>query len=90
VFLISGYSWLYQSLPFYLKGLTNAIPSTPYFAAFTRITQMGAGFNEVLPELIHLLVLTIAGYVLAYFRINSIMKKSHNNKEEKILGLKTA
>ena len=90
MFLISGYSWLYQSLPFYLKGLTNAIPSTPYFAAFTRITQMGAGFTDVLPELIHLLVLTIAGYALAYFRVKSIIKKTRNNKEEIILGLKTA
>lgn len=80
VFLISGYSWLYQSLPFYLKGLTNIIPSTPYFAAFTRITQMGAGLNDVLPELIHLTLLAIAGYVLAYFRINTIMRESQKNQ----------
>lgn len=87
VFLISGYSWLYQSLPFYLKGLTNAIPSTPYFAAFTRITQMGAGFNDVLPELIHLLVLTIAGYALAYFRVNSLMKTTRNSQGLIAVGL---
>jgi ABC-2 type transport system permease protein len=79
VFLISGYSWLYQSLPVYLKILTNIIPSTPYFAAFTRITQMGAGLNEVLPELIHLIILAIAGYTLTYFRINKLMKTSQTN-----------
>lgn len=80
VFLISGYSWLYQSYPFYLKVLSNLIPSTPYFAAFTRITQMQAGFNDVLPEFIHLVLLTITAYELSYFRINFIMKKLKRNK----------
>ena len=80
IFLISGYSWLYDSLPFYLKGITNTIPSTPYFAAFTRITQMGAGLTDVLPELVHLIILTIVGYGLAYYRIKSLMKESQLNQ----------
>lgn len=74
VFLISGYSWLYDSLPFYLKVFSSLIPSTPYFAAFTRITQMGAGLTDVFPELIHLVVLTIIGYILSYYRIKSLIK----------------
>jgi len=76
IFLISGYSWPYNSLPIFLKVLTNLIPSTPYFAAFTRITQMGANVTDVLPEIIHLLALTIVGNILAYYRIKHLINKT--------------
>ena len=88
VFLISGYSWLYDSLPLYLKGLTNAIPSTPYFAAFTRITQMGAGLSDILPELIQLIILTVVGYGLAHFRIRKLIKTTQGCQDSE-LGLET-
>lgn len=88
VFLLSGYSWLYDSLPLYLKGFTNLIPSTPYFEAFTRITQMGAGLNDVLPELAQLTTLTLVGYGLAHFRIRSLMRKTKEDTNLQIAEIK--
>lgn len=76
IFLISGYSWPYNSLPIFLKALTNSIPSTPYFSAFTRITQMGANVADIFPEIIHLLILAIVGNILAYYRIKHLINKS--------------
>jgi ABC-2 type transport system permease protein len=76
IFLISGYSWPYSSLPTFLKLITNTLPSTPYFAAFTRVTQMGASLREIFPEVIHLLILAVAGNVLAYYRIKFLSNKS--------------
>ena len=77
IFLISGYSWPYSLLPTYVKVFANILPSTPYFGAFTRITQMGAGVFDVLPEIIHLLLITIIGNVLAYYRIKYLSNKSN-------------
>lgn len=76
IFLISGYSWPYSSLPTFLKVITHTLPSTPYFAAFTRVTQMGASLNDIRPEVIQLLLLTVVGNLLAYYRIKFLINKS--------------
>lgn len=72
IFLISGYSWPLSSMPIWIQIISNMLPSTPYFAAFTRITQMGAELTNVLPELIHLLVLAITGLIAAYLRMHKL------------------
>ncbi len=77
IFLISGYSWPFSLLPTYIKVFANILPSTPYFGAFTRITQMGAGVFDVLPEIIHLLLITIVGNILAYYSIKYLSNKSN-------------
>jgi ABC-2 type transport system permease protein len=84
IFLISGYSWPLSSMPLWLQVISYILPSTPYFAAFTRITQMGAQLNNVIPELIHLLVLAITGLIAAYLR----MHKLFHQKELAISVLK--
>ena len=90
IFLISGYSWPFDSLPLWLKGLSSLFPTTPYYAAFTRISQMGAGLNDVLPELIHLVVLALTAYALAYFRLNGLLKKTRNSQGSELFEIKTA
>lgn len=75
IFLMSGYSWPFHSLPTWLQGVSSLLPSTPYYAAFTRIYQMGAGLGDVVPELIHMAVLVILYYLLANLRMRSLVKK---------------
>ena len=86
IFLISGYSWPLESMPFYIKVLAMALPSTPYLNAFQRVTQMGAGIVDIQPELLHLLVLTIIAFLLVLYRFNSLFNhlsaKSHNYNPE--------
>ncbi len=67
IFLLSGYSWPFSSLPNLLKVIAMLFPTTPFYAAFTRISLMGATFNDVIPELFHLLVLIVVYYVVAYW-----------------------
>lgn len=81
VFLISGYSWPMESLPFVLKILANLLPSTPYFAAFTRVTQMGAGFGDIIPEVIHMAALLLLYFTALHFRMKNLIKKKESSLE---------
>ncbi|KUO60235.1 hypothetical protein APF79_01065 [bacterium BRH_c32] len=78
IFLISGYSWRLDSMPLLVKWIANLIPSTPFYSAFVRIVQMGAGFNDIIPEIVHLLILFAVSYLALYFRIIA-MKKSFSS-----------
>ena len=74
IFLISGYSWPLQVLPVPLRVLANLMPITPYLSAYTRIVQMGAGFGDVLPELRHLLLLAVCGFLLTRIRMKMLLR----------------
>lgn len=74
-FLMSGYSWPMKSMPVALQYLTQIFPTTPYLSAFARIAQMGAGFNDVLPQIIHLAILATIGLVLTRLRIKILVSK---------------
>jgi len=78
VLLISGYVWPIQSMPWFLKALTYLMPSTPYLNAFNRITKMGAGWEHILPEFIHLLLLALLGFAGARIRMKMLIKKELN------------
>ncbi len=75
IFLISGFSWPQDSLPFFLRIFSWLIPFTPYSNAFTKIYLMGASIENVYLILIHLILITILYYTLSYLRINHLIKK---------------
>lgn len=81
VFLLSGYSWPLESMPVYIRAISYMLPSTPYLNAFQRVTQMGAGIGDVLPEIFHLTAIIIAALVLSVVRFknlfNHIYKKTN-------------
>jgi ABC-2 type transport system permease protein len=77
IFLISGYSFPIESMPLGIRWIANLIPSTPYLTAFTRITQMGAGWHQILPELIHISLLLIFFFTLSLLRFKFLF---HNQK----------
>jgi len=81
IFLISGYSWPAFCMPQWVKYAAGCLPSTPYLAAFTRITKMGANIQQTMPELYHLLGLTIVLYLAAHLRLKSLTKKQISNNE---------
>ena len=82
IFLISGYSWPKFAMPLWVQYIADLIPSTPYLAAFMRITKMGAGLGQTMPELIHLAILTILFYSAAHIRLKQLLKKQTSNNEE--------
>ena len=84
VFLMSGYSWPMHSMPLPLQWIANLIPSTPYLGAFIRITQMGAGFGDVLPEIFHLMIIASAAFALVYIRLDKLAAREKNLAEIKV------
>ncbi|MGE5679616.1 MAG: ABC transporter permease, partial [Bacillota bacterium] len=86
VFLMSGYPWPHQAMPWFIKYISFFFPSTPFLNVFSRLTQMGAGWNDVIPELTHLTILALSALVLARLRFGNLIKHSEAeiSKEEKI------
>lgn len=76
VFLLSGYSWPMQAMPVFLKYMAALIPFTPYSNIMIRITQMGAGWTNIIPSLFHLLILGIVYLTAAYFRMDYLFRKT--------------
>jgi len=81
VFFISGYSWPLTSMPAAIQYLAKVLPSTPYLSAFVRITKMGAGLSETMPEFIHLIILTIIFYIITHLRLKSFINKQLTRTE---------
>jgi ABC-2 type transport system permease protein len=84
VFLVSGYPWPFQAMPKVLYYFAMILPSTPYLNAFNRITQMGAGWNDVVPEVFHLLILCIIGLAATRIRMKTLISKETNSKIDSI------
>jgi len=78
--LVSGYVWPYQSMPLILKIFTFFLPSTPYLNAFNRITKMGASWEHILPEFLHLLLLAFLGFIGTRIRMKLLIMKELNIK----------
>ncbi len=75
LFLVSGYSWPLEALPYFLKGFANILPSTPYFKIFSMLSVEGADLNNIKTGFIHLLILLAAGYILMYVRYKFMVRK---------------
>jgi len=76
LFLLSGYSWPVWAMPWSLRQITQLFPSTPLFQAFVRVTQMGAGWQHIWPDLLHLLILAVGWVALAQWRLKRLNRAS--------------
>ena len=80
IFFLTGYVWPLYSMPKGVQLLSAIIPGTPYLDAYVRITQMGAGFYDVLPAVVHLLILLLLGLTAAYFRMKYLFTDTLKDK----------
>ncbi|MDR3611377.1 MAG: ABC transporter permease [Ignavibacteriaceae bacterium] len=78
IFFLSGYSWPVKNMPVVLQAISQFIPFTPFINAFIRITQLGAGLYDVIPQILQLILLSLIGCIIAYFRMKYILTKDHN------------
>ncbi|MDD5363451.1 MAG: ABC transporter permease [Ignavibacteria bacterium] len=75
LFFISGYVFPSYALPVSLQYLSKIFATTPYLSAFNRITQLGAGLENIKKELLSLAIITSAMFILAWLRIKYLFKK---------------
>lgn len=76
IFLISGYSWPFESLPLAVQWISLLLPTTPFFRMYTAIVQSGAELFSLLGNLLHLMALALFYSGLAYYRLESLRKTS--------------
>lgn len=76
IFLISGYVFPVHSMPKALQVTADCLPTTPYLNAFVRITQMGAEWNNVMPQFYHLLILTGVFGIITMVRMKVLFMKN--------------
>lgn len=79
IFFISGYSWPLESMPMGIRLISECLPITPYYNAFVRVSQMGAGLADIIPQIIHLTILLILGIIALGYRFKSLWKKEALN-----------
>lgn len=76
LFFLSGYSFPLESMPDFIRYLALINPLTPYIDSFTRLGLMNADFQFVLPQIIHLILLTFAGFTISVVRIKFLIKNN--------------
>lgn len=86
-FLMSGYPWPLSQMPPTVHALSMLLPVTPYLSAYQRISAMGAGFQDVIPQIIHLTLLAAIGIVATRIRLKFLIAQEEG-LELKILGFK--
>lgn len=87
LFFIAGLSWPQYLMPESIQWLSKLVPSTSTMNGIVRLNQMGASFDQVIPELINLAMLTVGYGLIAYYVVYrytlqlSLMKESPKNTE---------
>jgi ABC-2 type transport system permease protein len=70
----AGFVWPEESMPQILVWLSALSPSTPAIQGFLRLNQMGAEFDQIMPQYILLWVQTAVFGGLAYL----LLKRQQN------------
>jgi ABC-type multidrug transport system permease subunit len=61
-------------MPWFLRIISNSLPSTPFFSAYTKIALMGSNINAVIPDILHLVILATAWTIIATIKLKLLSK----------------
>ncbi|MBS7254051.1 ABC transporter permease [Flavobacterium branchiicola] len=75
IFLITGYSWPFESLPVLLQWISDLLPTTPFISIYTGIVQSGAGLWDNPGALLHLVLLWAFYSAICYIRITRLTQR---------------
>jgi ABC-2 type transport system permease protein len=84
LFFITGYAFPRHSIPPGIRSFSDLFAITPFFEAYKRLTQMGAGFTNILPEFIHILLLTISVGLLALLRMHFLFRNEKQKDVQRV------
>lgn len=73
-FFLSGSSWPREMMPPVVQMLGDLIPLTPLCTGINRAYRMGADFNQLSPELLHLGILLLAYGAIAWWTRRMIVR----------------
>nr|WP_068891747.1 ABC transporter permease [Pedobacter panaciterrae] len=76
IFLITGYSWPFESLPLVVQWLSKLLPTTPFIQIYSSIVQSGASLWANPAALVHLMLLWCFYSAIAYLRLSRLRKRS--------------
>lgn len=65
-FILSGFTWPLSQMPDWVVGLANTIPLTHFLEGLRKLMFYGASFNDILPQLLGLLYISLCFIVLNY------------------------
>lgn len=74
LFLISGYVFPSYAMPLPLQYFSKIFSITPYLSSYIRVTQLGAGIENIYIEIMHLLLITVSLFIFSLFRIKYLFK----------------
>lgn len=75
-FILSGYTFPISQMPAVYKYITAIFPLTPFINGYRKLYQEGVGFSDVVPDIIHLLVLFSLYALLSYLFFRKRWEKS--------------
>ncbi len=75
VFLITGVTWSLDQMPLLLQLVSKLIPLQPFFEFIKRHAIMGVDHHLYSDLIVHLLVLLLLGYAIAFLRFSYLQKK---------------
>lgn len=75
IFLITGYSLPYESLPQPVQWISAMLPTTPFLKAYQSVTQAGGTLMENIGSVIHLIILWLVFVGLFVLRFQRLEKR---------------
>ncbi|MBB5436413.1 ABC-2 type transport system permease protein [Pedobacter sp. AK017] len=76
IFLITGYTWPFESLPVPIQWVSMLLPTTPFIKIYTAIVQSGADLLAYAAALLHLLLLWLLYSTACYIRFRKLARQS--------------
>lgn len=81
-FIIGGYTWPLEAMPFIVRALADIIPLTPFLNAFKILLIQGGDLSDVRPYLWHMLIQVLVygllSVVFVKLKIRKELKKLHS------------
>ncbi|TCC84158.1 ABC transporter permease [Pedobacter hiemivivus] len=72
IFLITGYTWPFESLPLVVQWMSMLLPTTPFIKVYTAIVQSGASLASMMGPMLHLLLLWLFYSSICYMRFRKL------------------
>jgi ABC-2 type transport system permease protein len=79
----SGFIWPSSAIPVQVLGLFQFIPAFSAIGAFVQLNQMGASFQQILPLVTRLLLLTVLYGIISLFLLEWQKRKAASLEKEK-------